>query len=335
MSKRPSLKSIADALGVSTTTVSWVVSGKGDSNGISLETQEKVREYAKALNYHPNQLAQNLRKGVTNTIGLVIPSIGDQFYAENVKVIELEAEKYGYTLTVCSSESDVVRESKMIRMLKEKQVDGLIIAPTRQLITELQLLVDEQYPFVCFDRYYPELESNYVIIDNELSSYKLVKHLIAKGCKKIAAITTNPHLLTVNKRVEGYKKALTDFGIDYDPNLLGMVEYNNYESEINHVLKEIIERNPDVDGFFFTTHILALEAFRYFYQRKIDFNNKFQFACIHSVPLMRMVAPNLSIAHMPIEMMGKEIVRLLVNNMNKVDNNEKRGIILSASMDLI
>lgn len=165
---KSSLKYIAEKLNISKTTVSWVLSGKGDEKGISKATQERVLQYAKSLNYQPNLLARSLNTGVSGTIGLIIPSISDLFYSQIPREIECGAEKLGYSLMICSSESEIDRENKMIRLFRAKQVDGIIMVPTKHSKFEIKRLMQDKYPFVVlFDRYFSDFQTNYVIIDNE------------------------------------------------------------------------------------------------------------------------------------------------------------------------
>lgn len=311
---RKSLKDIAENLKLSQTTVSWVLSGKGDEKGISAATQEKVLKCAKQMNYQPNLLARSLNTGASGTIGLIIPDITDSFYSQIAKEIEMEAEKRGYTLMICSSESKIERESKMIRLFKAKQVDGIILAPTKRSRVEIEQLINESYPLVLFDRYFPELKTNYIIINNEGSSYELVKRMINNGAKKIVIVTTNSHLLTMNMRYEGYVRALLEERINIDPTLKAEIPFVGYKENITPILDNILKENPDVDGFFFTTHILALEAFLYFHNKGIDINNDIESACIHDLPSFRILAPKMHIARMPIEEIGKNAIRILIND---------------------
>jgi LacI family transcriptional regulator len=311
---KTSLKNIAEKLNLSKTTVSWVLAGKGDEKGISLSTQEKVFQYAKSLNYQPNLLARSLNTGISGTIGLIIPDITDSFYSKVACAIEREAENKGYSLMIGNSESEIKREDSLIRLFKAKQVDGLIIAPTKISKVEIQNLVDESFPLVLFDRYFPEMKTNYVIIDNEESSYKLVQKMIYNGAHKIAIITTNPHLRTMNMRREGYSRALMEANLPIDSDLYGEVGFVDYEKNIARTLDRIFEQVPDVDGFFFTTHILAIEAFRYFYEKGININKGFELACIHSVSAFRVLAPNMNIAQMPVDKIGENTVRILSNS---------------------
>ena len=331
---KASLKDIAESLHLSKTTVSWVLSGRGDEKGISPATQEKVISYARKLHYQPNLLARSLNTGVSGTIGLILPSISDSFYSQVAREVEMEAERHGYSLMICSSESEVEREDRMIRLFKAKQVDGIILAPTKKSKTETERLIEESYPFVLFDRYFPEMQTNYIIIDNEESSYELVRHLIGKGSRRIAVVTTNPHLRTMNMRCDGYTRALTEAGLAVSHDLYGEVPFAGYEQHIFSVLDRIFSRVPDVDGFFFTTHILALEAFRYFHEKGIDINNGYGLACIHEVPSMRVLAPRMNIARMPIEEIGRNAVRILLDDIRNKKEGAGRGVSALESMVL-
>jgi LacI family transcriptional regulator len=276
------------------------------------------------MNFQPNLLARSWRTGKSNTIGLIIPSIADSFFASVVKEIEAEAFRLGYTLMICSSESDEKREIKMLKMMKAKRVDGIIVAPTKRTRIEFEDFMKEDYPFVLFDRYFSDMETNYVLVDNEESSYQLVRHLANQGRKKIALISTESHLKIINLRCAGYLRAITDAGFGVDPNLQGVVGYINSEKDITPVLDEIFRTTPDVDGFFFVSHTLALSAFLYFREKKIDVKN-YGFACIHEVSAFKFLDANISVARMPVEDIGKNAVRILHNNIAYInDSNEKK-----------
>lgn len=312
------LKDIAEQLNLSKTTVSWVLSGQGEKKGISKNTQNRVLKCARELAYEPNLLARSLNTGISKTIGLILPSISDSFYAHIAHRIEYAAEKEGYSLMIASSNSEIERENAMIRLFRSKKVDGMIIAPTKISKQEINRLVESNYPVLLFDRYFPEMKVNSVIINNEESSYSLVRHLIEKGFRKIAIVTTNPHLLTMDMRREGYVNALTNFHIHVNPDLYCEVPYVNYQETIYDALDKMFQAVPDVDGFFFTTHILAIEALRYFYDRGIDINDGgWGLACMHEDSLFRALAPKMSIAHFPIEKIGDSAVRILLRQIRE------------------
>ena len=336
---RASLKDIAKELSLSKTTVSWVLSGQAQQKGISETTTNKVMEYAAKLNYQPNLIARSLNTGETKTIGLILPSISDSFYSEVAREIEAEARESGYSLMISSSESDINREDDIIRVYKSKRVDGIIIAPTKRSKEEIQHLINESYPLVTIDRYFPELNASYIIINNRDSSYMLTRHLVNKGCKNIVILTTNPHLTTMNQRREGFEDALKESGVMVNPDLYGEVNFVHYEKNIYQVLDEIFKNVPDIDGFFFTTHILALEAFQYFNDKGIK--PDFEFACIHEAPVFKILAPRINTARMPIEAIGKNAIGLLKEQIDAAKQNRKnrkrivetKHIVLSCSLE--
>lgn len=325
-----SIKDIAQELKLSKATVSWILSGQGDTKGFSDKTIKRVKEYAESVNYRPNLLARSLSIGSSNTVGLIIPFIGDTFYAQLIQSIELELSKNKYALIVCSSEGDSKKESELIRMLKSKQVDGIIIAPTRKSKESVSTLMRESFPFVLVDRYFPELDTNYVIVDNEQSSYYLVKHLVDAGAKKIALLTTDIHLFVMDLRTNGYRRAVEEAGRTLDKCKELIVKRENYRQDIKDQLSKLLNEEPTVDGFFFTTHYLALEAIRFFLENRIDYHHRFNLACFHTTTALDILAPEMYIAHMPIDAIGIKTVRMLIENM-KERNYVTQGIVLRNS----
>lgn len=338
MKEKVSLKDIAEILGLSKTTVSWVLSNQGDKKGVSEATQNLVYECADRLNYQPNHLARSLNTGTTKTIGLILPSISDSFYSSVAKGIVSEVEKHGYTLMIGSSESDIIREEKMVRAFKMKHVDGIILAPMKHSKEEIENLLKENFPFTLFDRSFDELNTNSVMIENENASYQLVKHLINKGLRKIAILTTNTHLNTLKLRHNGYLRALREARIAPDPRLLGETLISNYEEYVPVILDRIYKEVPDVEGFFFATHILAIESFNYFAKKGININKGTNFCCMHTTAGFNILAPEMSIAHMPTTDIGRNAVRLLLKEIDAIKGenifSEKEKILLPCDIEL-
>lgn len=322
-----SIKDIAQALNLSKATVSWILSGQGEAKGFSEATIKRVKEYAESVNYRPNLLARSLSLGTTNTIGLIIPFIGDTFYAQLVQAIESEAARNKYVLIVCSSEGDGEKEYELIRMLRSKQVDGIVIAPTKVSRKGVNLLLKDALPFVLVDRYFPNLDTNYVIVNNCQCCYDLTYHLIKKGSRRIAVITTDIHLYVMKQRLDGYRKALKDLNVSNDLGLEVFVDRISYKADLVERLDCLFEEVPDVDGFFFSTHYLALEAIRYFINHKIDYHTRFNMGCFHDTAALDILSPEMSITRMPIEEMGVQAIQTLLENIRD-KNFAHKGIVL-------
>ncbi|MDR2920818.1 MAG: LacI family transcriptional regulator [Tannerella sp.] len=317
------LKDIAEKLNLSITTVSWVLSGQADKKGISKATQELVKKCAEEMDYQPNLIARSLNIGRTKTIGLILPSISDDFYSSVAREIEKKASEQDYALMIASSEANVEKEDNILRMFRAKGVDGIILAPTKGSKVEIERLIKNNFPLVMFDRFFPELDADSVIIDNKESSYQLTKHLINRGYRNIALITTNPHLTTMGNRCDGYMQALEEAGIKLNLSLIANIPYKNYEKNIVKALDSIFEAVPEVDGFFFTTHILALEAFLYFNNKGMNFNEDFGLASIHSVSTFKILAPKINVAEMPVVEIGENIVDILLKDIENRDSGQE------------
>lgn len=327
------LKDVAKALNLSKATVSWILSGKGEEKGFSEATIRLVKESAARMGYSPNLLARSLSVGSTHVIALIIPAIGDTFYSQMAQAVEKQAHKRGYTLIISSSESNAEKERRLIRALRDQQVDGLIIAPSKGELSAIRSMMDDHYPFVFIDRYYPELQTNYVIVNNEESSREVVSRLVGMGCRRIALLTTDTHLLVMERRIQGYREALENAGIPLDPSLCVEVNRGNYAESIVGKLDTLFSHCPDVDGFFFSTHYLAIEAMRYFIEHGIDYRRKFHFACFHTTTALDILAPEMLVTQMPIDDMGARAVDMLLENIRHKDDFQPQGVVLRNRME--
>ena len=260
--KKTSLNDIAQRLGVSKTLVSLVLNGKGKEHRISEEVCKKVIEVAKEMNYQPNQIAKGLRTGRTNTIGLIIADIANPFFGKLGREIEKELAKHGYRVMFCSSDESADKSKQQIEMLSQGQVDGFIISPPRNSEDQIRALDLSKKPYVLIDRYFPEIDSSYVIIDNWEAAYKATKHLIHKKHKRIACITINADLVNMKSRLKGYKYALEDSGIKVDEDLIKILPFSHESKDVHKATKELVGKD-NVDAIFFTTSkvgIMGIES---------------------------------------------------------------------------
>lgn len=325
---KTSIKDIAQELNLSKATISWILSGKGEEKGFNAATIKRVKDYAEQINYQPNLLARSLSLGVSHTIGLIIPFIGDTFYASLTQAIEREADKHGYALIVCSSEGDGNKEFELTKILKAKQVDGIIIAPTKQHHKSVDYLVADSIPFVFVDRYYPDINTNYVIVNNSEACRETVSHLLKQGARKITLLATDTHLHVMQQRITGYRTALEKAGLHTNPSLEIIIDRNTYKKDIIQKLDGLFALCPDVDGFFFSTHYLAMEALRYFISRKIDYHGRFRMGCFHETGGLDIMAPEMCVTLMQLDRIGSETVKILLENIAAGKDYEYKHVIV-------
>ena len=324
-----SIKDIAKSLNLSKATVSWILSGQGEKKGFSAATIKRVKDYADSVGYRPNQLARSLSLGKTCTIGLIVPSLGDPFYAQLAEAVEEAASVKNYSLMVCNSRGDGQREAELIDKLNAMQIDGIIMAPNKFTETGVENMLASHYPFVLVDRYYPHLKTNYVIVNNRQASHDVV---VAMGKKspltKLAMVTTDTHLYVMNHRMEGYKDGLAELGIPFNPSLVVEVDRQNYKEDILVKLQNLFDSHSDIDGLFFSTHYLAMEAVHFFMEQGIDYRHCLNLGCFHEIEGLDILAPEMLVSRIPIKQMGKEAIRILLDRIEDKEKEDFECVIL-------
>lgn len=261
MAKKTSLKDIAQEVGVSTALVSYVLNNKKE-NKISKQIAQKIRAVAKALNYRPNQIAKSLKTSRTFTLGLVVADISNPFSSSLTRIIEDEADQQQYTVLVGSSDENPQKARKLIETLLNRQVDGLLIVPTEGMETQLADLQKQGVPFVLVDRYFPELKTSYVALDNDGAIRKAVQHLVDSGYRRIGMITFQTPLFTINERKRGYLATLKENNIPFAKSWLKEIRRATYKADIDKAVRALITGKNPVDAILFASNTLALHGLK-------------------------------------------------------------------------
>lgn len=259
--KKISLRDIANECGVSPALVSLVLNGKANEVGISMETQLKVLQKAEELNYLPNNLARSLRSGKTNTIGLIVADISNTFYAKIARYLEDLASKNNYNLIICSSDENPEKELTLIKLLKERQVDGIIACSTLSDSKAYQKLLQQHFPFVLFDRYFDDFACSYAAVDNYNGAVMATRHLLDCGCTNIHMLTVTPsHINTLQQRRKGFENTIAHIN-KHNPEMhIHEISFNKLEKETHETIIKLFLKHPKPDGLFVANNILAIYA---------------------------------------------------------------------------
>lgn len=210
--KRTTIYDIAQRLNLAASSVSRALS---NSDKVNAATKALVLQTAAAMNYQPNVMAANLRKGNNPTIGVVVPRINQNFFSNIIAGLEEVTYKKGYNLIICQSNELHAREVDCINTLVNQQVSCIMISIAAEpgSFEHLQLVLDNHIPLIQFDRVVEELDTYKVINDNELAAYEAVNHLIAQGYQRIALLEGPQQIDIFRQRKNGYLKALADAGL--------------------------------------------------------------------------------------------------------------------------
>ena len=217
--KRASISDIARELNLAVSTVSRALS---DNPRISEATRQRVWQQAEQLNYQPNHLAAALRKGRSNTLGIIVPHIDGHFFALVLKGIEAVASQAGFNVMLCQSNEDYEHEKKNIDTLINAQVAGILVSLSRTTrdFHHFGKVRKRGIPLVFFDRILAGSDVSAVVLDDYQGGYQAVQHLIAQGCRRIAHFGGPQHLNIYKNRYLGYQQALHDHNIVVEDELV-------------------------------------------------------------------------------------------------------------------
>lgn len=210
MDNNVTIKDIARESGVSTATVSRVLSNRGYA---SEENRKKVLAVAKQLNYRPNSIAKSLKMHKTNTIGVIIPDISNPYFMKIAKGIEDVVQEKGYNLLFMSGDEKPDKERKLLQVLLEKRVDAIILATSGGNDDAINNIQNNNMPVILVDRKLEQANEqvDLVVENNFEGAYKLTSYLIKKGHKKIGVVNGSLEVSTGEERFSGYKKAMEDY----------------------------------------------------------------------------------------------------------------------------
>ncbi len=253
------IKDIARNLGISPSTVSRALK---DHYEISEATKKAVKKVAAELNYQPNSVALSLRSSKSNTIGVIIPEIVHFFFSTVISGIEDVAYKKGYNVIITQSNESYEREISNIKTLFNNRVDGILISISEETIDykHIEELQEKGLPIVFFDRIADVGNYSSVTVDDFLGGYQATEHLIHQGYKKIAHLAGPSGLYIMKQRIDGYKKALEDAGIEFDEDLVIFDETSDEQAAYNASTELFKSNNPD--AIFAWTDIAAMGAIK-------------------------------------------------------------------------
>ena len=245
MRQRKTLKDVAREAGISVSLASRIL---GNYGYFSEETKSKVLKAAKKLNYKPDVIARGLKTRQTKAIGVIVSDILSFFFTTLVRGIEDVASQSGYSVILCNSDEDPIKERDYLLALYERNVDGLIVSPSTGNHSYLKKLSRGGMPLVLVDRGVRGLKVPTVIVDNEAGYYEAVNYLISLGHHRIGIITGLKGVMTSEERLAGYKRALEENGLPLKEELIKEGDYQRKKTR--KVTQEFLRmKNPPIALF--------------------------------------------------------------------------------------
>lgn len=300
---------VASRAHVSVTTISKILNNK--DNDISSATRDKVLKIIEDMEFVPSALARSMVTKKTNTLGLVIPSVSNEYFAEIASGVEKAANSLGYTVIFCNTDESEEREKECLHVLQEKCVDGIIMVPTRDSNENNQKQLKFNTPYVLIDRVFDSFtnETIRVSFDNIQGGYMAGRYLLSNGHRKIGLIvgaTTNKQS---NDRIKGFKKALNEKKIELDEDLIFYGDYG-YQSGSNAA--EFFF-NKDVTAVFSLNDYMAIGFFKYYRSHKKSIPKDISIMGYDDISMSAITDPGLTTISQPKIEMGRVAALNLIN----------------------
>lgn len=326
-----SMNDIATKLNISKTTVSFILNGKAKEKRISDQLVTKVLNKVAELGYHPNQLAQGLRTGRTNIIGLMVEDISNPFYASIAKEIEDKAHQNNYKIIYCSTENDKNRAREFLNMFTTLGVDGCIIAPTMGMENDIENLVEIGMDVVLFDRNFQNTSTDVVMVNNQEGMYNAVTHLIKQGYNNIALVALALDKPEKEARIIGYKEAMNIHGLE--PHIFPLPFKSNFHDYVKDIT-EILENEKGFDAIVFGTNYLGISGLEAISDLGLKIPDDLAIVSFDDHDLFRIHKPSITAVAQPIEEIAQTIIDTLLKRLQR-DEKQKENKVVSLSTNLI
>jgi LacI family transcriptional regulator len=306
------IKDIAKALNLSSSTVSRALKG---SYKISEATQQLVKEYAEAHHYRPNLMAQSLKNQKSRCIGVVLCSIPNSFFAEVISGIESIAYSKDYLLIITQNLESYEREVKNLENLTWRSVDGLLVSLSTETkdVGHFQKLHNQGLPIVFFDRVTDDIPCHQVITDNIGGAYQATRHLIERGYKRIATITSSTSLSITQERLAGYKEALSEHNMPVKEDHIQYCAHGGMViEEIEAALNALLQLPEPPDALLTASDRITIGSYSLIQKRGLAIPNDVAVAGFSNFNAPELFNPPLTTVRQNAFEMGKLATELLI-----------------------
>ena len=323
------IKVIAEKAGVSTATVSRVLSG---FPGVREKTKKKVIKITSELNYEVDGIARSLRQKKTFKIGVIVGNVLSQFYTVLAKSIEDIANKYGYSVILCNGDDDPEKELNYLKVLRSSRVDGIIIVPTGKNVGYINNLLQSNIKIVLVDRLIEGVDCDAVLVDNEKGAYTAVKYLIDKGYKKIAIIDGLIDVTTGKERLKGYLRALNENNISRNDDFIKIKDFKKRSGIM--FANELLENKNKPEAIFVANLDLTLGALLSIKSLGLKIPDDIAVIGFDDSDWAQILESPLTTISQPVYDLGTTAAEMLIKNIEN-DNSKKEKLIVTLNTKLI
>ena len=314
-------KDVAKLANVSPSTVSRVIN---NDKRISKNTRTRVFKCIKKLDYKVNTIARSLKTNRTFTIGFVAPEISEEFFMKVAKGAEDYLRNFEYSLIICNANDSAKIEAEKIKLLHEKQVDGVIVVPSENTGKGFEILRKNNVPIVFADRYVGNFRADTVLVDNVNGTYRAIEYMIEKGADRIGFIGGTSELSNAKERYKGYLRAMEDYNIIVDSELLKFGDFHiqsGYE-----LVKELHELKNPPKHLFVSNYYMNVGATQYLIEQQKISKIEIEVASFDDLQLTALLGfASITVAQPVIEI-GRVAAKMLLDRITGKNKNKNYTI---------
>ncbi len=321
------IQEVAKQAGVSISTVSRVLNGTARVND---EVKERVYEAIQKLDYRPSRAARSLRANSSTIIGLLISDLQNPFFMEIIKGVEDTAQRNGYSVILCNSDEDALREQRYLEVLFDERVAGAIIVPTHEQLQGLRRFQEHNIPIVALDRRIKDTSIDAVLANNVRGASEAVTHLIENGYRRIGVISGPKSTTTGRERLEGYRQALHQAGITPDP---ALERCGPYKAEAGrHLAESLLHLDPPIDALFACYNMVTLGAMDALHAHNLRIPDDIALVGYDEMPWASLGAISLTTVVQPAYEMGSSAALRLFQRLQNHGEFTRQEIILTPTL---
>ncbi|SEK47565.1 transcriptional regulator, LacI family [Paenibacillus sp. cl141a] len=308
---RATIYDVAREAGVSIATVSHVINGKGK---ISRERREEILDIMKRLNYRPNAIASALAGKRTFTLGLLVPDISNPFFAEMARSVEDQGHQLGYSVIICSTDNQEEKVKRYVNLLRQKQVDGVIIGTGISHGELLKPLQEHSLAIALIARDNPALDASSVRVHDLEGGRLAAEHLLQLGHRRLAVLAENERVTSSSERVRGFVEAAASHGLELSPGCIAACDHKIEDGYRR--AKAMLELAVRPTALFCCNDLLAVGALRAARELGLRVPEECSVVSFDDTILASVTDPPLTVIAQPIEQMGRMAVDLVVRGLS-------------------
>lgn len=266
----------------------------------------------KELGFRPNSFAQSLASNRSNSVGILVPELHGPFFGAMLASIELELRNQGKHVIITAGHSDAEREKEGIEFLASRRCDALILFVFAIPNEDIMLLSESSIPVVVIGRLIRGMEDDCICLDNEIGGYIATKSLIESGHRQLACITGPLWKSDGQERLAGFKRALAEYGLTFDPQL--MVEGDYEETSGRKGMQQLLQRGAHFTGLVCANDVMAAGAIEAARESGLSIPDELSVVGFDNVFFTRYMHPQLSTVNYPIDLMGQMAARCVLRD---------------------